>query len=160
MAEHLPAEYNDIRKFGAIASDGTDFKQNSDIQKVASAVAKSFSDANVAAKATATAANKPAELTLGSGYYLIRVTSTSGTARVYQNMIIDVSPVVKDGKYEPHADQSLAVKKTDVGITKTVVNEQDKTTDKYGVDDLVPFTIKTAIPSYPADSAVDRKSVV
>ena len=38
MAEHLPAEYNDIRKFGAIASDGTDFKQNSDIQKVASAL--------------------------------------------------------------------------------------------------------------------------
>lgn len=152
MAEHLPAEYNDIRKFGAIASDGTDFKQNSDIQKVASAVAKSFSDANVAATATATAANKSADLTLGSGYYLIRVTSTSGTARVYQNMIIDVSPVVNNGKYESHAEQSLAVKKTDVGITKTVVNEQDKTTDKYGVDDLVPFTVKTAIPSYPADS--------
>ena len=152
MASNLPAEYNEIGKFGAIASDGTTFVQNSEIQKVASAVAKSFSDANVAAKATATAANKSAELTLGSGYYLIRVTSTSGTARVYQNMIIDVSPVVKDGKYEPHADQSLAVKKTDVGLTKTVVNEQDKKTDGYSVGDSVPFTIKTAIPSYPADS--------
>ena len=152
MASNLPADYNEIGKFGAIASDGTTFVQNSAIQKAASAVAKSFADANVAAKATATAANKSAELTLGSGYYLIRVTSTSGTARVYQNMIIDVSPVVKDGKYEPHADQSLAVKKTDVGLTKTVVNEQDKKTDGYSVGDSVPFTIKTAIPSYPADS--------
>lgn len=152
MASNLPAEYNEIGKFGAIASDGTTFVQNSEIQKVASAVAKSFSDANVAAKATATAANKSADLTLSSGYYLIRVTSTSGTARVYQNMIIDVSPVVKDGKYEPHADQSLAVKKTDVGLTKTVVNEQDKKTDGYSVGDSVPFTVKTAIPSYPADS--------
>lgn len=152
MASNLPADYNEIGKFGAIASDGTDFVQNSAIQKAASAVAKSFSDANVAAKATATAANKSAELTLGSGYYLIRVTSTSGTARVYQNMIIDVSPVVNNGKYEPHADQSLAVKKTDVGLTKTVVNEQNKKTDGYSVGDSVPFTIKTAIPSYPADS--------
>ena len=152
MASNLPADYNEIGKFGAIASDGTTFVQNSAIQKAASAVAKSFADANVAAKATATAANKSAELTLGSGYYLIRVTSTSGTARVYQNMIIDVSPVVKDGKYEPHAEQSLAVKKTDVGLTKTVVNEQDKKTDGYSVGDSVPFTIKTAIPSYPADS--------
>lgn len=153
MASNLPADYNEIGKFGAIASDGTTFVQNSAIQKAASAVAKSFADANVAAKATATAANKSAELTLGSGYYLIRVTTASGTARVYQNMIIDVTPVVgANGKYASHADQSLPVKKTDVGITKTVVDEQSKTTDKYGVDDLVPFTVKTAIPSYPADS--------
>ena len=153
MASNLPADYNEIGKFGAIASDGTTFVQNSEIQKAASAVAKSFADASVAAKATATAANKSAELTLGSGYYLIRVTSTSGTARVYQNMIIDVSPVVgANGKYVSHAEQSLAVKKTDVGLTKTVVNEQDKKTDGYSVGDSVPFTIKTAIPSYPADS--------
>ena len=153
MANNLPADYNEIGKFGAIASDGTTFVQNSAIQKAASAVAKSFADANVAAKATATAANKSADLTLGSGYYLIRVTSTSGTARVYQNMIIDVSPVVgANGKYVSHAEQSLAVKKTDVGITKTVVNEQDKKTDGYSVGDSVPFTVKTAIPSYPADS--------
>ena len=153
MASNLPADYNEIGKFGTIASDGTTFVQNSAIQKAASAVAKSFADANVAAKATATAANKSADLTLGSGYYLIRVTSTSGTARVYQNMIIDVSPVVgANGKYVSHAEQSLAVKKTDVGITKTVVNEQDKKTDGYSVGDSVPFTVKTAIPSYPADS--------
>ena len=160
MANNLPADYNEIGKFGAIASDGTTFVQNSAIQKAASAVAKSFADANVAAKATATAANKSADLTLGSGYYLIRVTSTSGTARVYQNMIIDVSPVVgANGKYVSHAEQSLAVKKTDVGITKTVVNEQDKKTDGYSVGDSVPFTVKTAIPSYPADSK-DAKFVI
>ena len=153
MASNLPADFDTIDKFGALASDGTTFVQNSEIQKAASAVAKSFADAGVAAVTTATAANNSAELTLGSGYYLIRVTTASGTARVYQNMIIDVTPVVgANGKYASHADQSLPVKKTDVGITKTVKDEQAKTTDGYGVDDLVPFTVKTAIPSYPADS--------
>lgn len=160
MAGNLPGAYDTIEELRGIASDGTDFKQNSEIQKAASAIAKSFSDASVAATATATAASNSADLTLGSGYYLIRVTSTSGKTRVYQNMIIDVSPVAgANGKYTPRDDQSLAVKKTEVGLTKTVVNEHDKKTDGYSVGDSVPFTVKTAIPSYPADSK-DAKFVI
>lgn len=160
MAGNLPDAYDTIEELRGIASDGTDFKQNSAMQKAASAIAKSFSDKGVAAAATANAAGNSADLTLGSGYYLIRVTSTSGKTRVYQNMVVDVSPVPgAGGKYEPHADQSLAVKKTDVNLIKTVVNEHDKKTDGYSVGDFVPFTVKTAIPSYPADSK-DAKFVI
>ena len=68
MASNLPADFDTIDKFGALASDGTTFVQNSEIQKAASAVAKSFADAGVAAVTTATAANNSAELTLCSGY--------------------------------------------------------------------------------------------
>lgn len=160
MAGNLPDAYDTIEELRGIASDGTDFKQNSAMQKAASAIAKSFSDKGVAAAATANAAGNSADLTLGSGYYLIRVTSTSGKTRVYQNMVVDVSPVPgAGGKYEPHADQSLAVKKTDVNLIKTVVNDHDKKTDGYSVGDFVPFTVKTAIPSYPADSK-DAKFVI
>ena len=124
------------------------------MQNAASAIAKSFSDAGVAATATTTATGGKAELTLGSGYYLIRVTSTSGKTRVYQNMIVDVSPKAKANGtgYDPADAQSLAVKKTEVGITKGVGDDYKPSTDKYSVGDMVPFQVKTAIPNYPADS--------
>ena len=154
MASHLPADYDTIDELKGIVSDGQSFTQGTAMQKAASAIAKSFSDANVAAVDTATAASGKAELTLGSGYYLIRVTSTSGKTRVYQNMIVDVSPKAKanGNGYDPAAAQSLAVKKTEVGITKGVGEDYKPSTDKYSVGDKVPFQVKTAIPNYPADS--------
>lgn len=154
MASHLPANYNTIDKLKAILSDGQSFTQGTAMQNAASAIAKSFSDAGVAATATATAAGGKADLTLGSGYYLIRVTSTSGKTRVYQNMIVDVSPKAKTNGtgYDPAEAQSLPVKKTEVGITKGVGDDYKPSTDKYSVGDMVPFQVKTAIPNYPADS--------
>ena len=154
MANNLPANYNTIDKLKAILSDGQSFTQGTAMQNAASAIAKSFSDAGVAATKTATATGGKAELTLGSGYYLIRVTSTSGKTRVYQNMIVDVSPKAKANGtgYDPADAQSLAVKKTKVDITKGVGDDYKPSTDKYSVGDLVPFQVKTAIPNYPADS--------
>ena len=154
MASHLPADYDTIDELKGIVSDGQSFTQGTAMQKAASAIAKSFSDANVAATATATASGGKAELTLGSGYYLIRVTSTSGKTHVYQNMIVDVSPKAKANGtgYDPADAQSLAVKKTKVDITKGVGDDYKPSTDKYSVGDLVPFQVKTAIPNYPADS--------
>ncbi|WP_315572607.1 isopeptide-forming domain-containing fimbrial protein [Lancefieldella rimae] len=154
MASHLPADYDTIDELKGIVSDGQSFTQGTAMQKAASAIAKSFSDANVAATATATAAGGKAELTLGSGYYLIRITSTSGKTRVYQNMIVDVSPKAKTNGtgYDPADAQSLPVKKTEVGITKGVGDDYKPSTDKYSVGDMVPFQVKTAIPNYPADS--------
>ena len=154
MASHLPADYDTIDELKGIVSDGQSFTQGRAMQKAASAIAKSFSDANVAATATATAAGGKAELTLGSGYYLICITSTSGKTRVYQNMIVDVSPKAKTNGtgYDPADAQSLPVKKTEVGITKGVGDEYKPSTDKYSVGDMVPFQVKTAIPNYPADS--------
>lgn len=154
MASHLPADYDTIDELKGIVSDGQSFTQGTAMQKAASAIAKSFSDAGVAATATATAAGGKADLTLGSGYYLIRVTSTSGKTRVYQNMIVDVSPKAKANGtgYDPADAQSLPVKKTEVGITKGVGDDYKPSTDKYSVGDMVPFQVKTAIPNYPADS--------
>ena len=154
MASNLPANYNTIDKLKAILSDGQSFTQGTAMQNAASAIAKSFSDAGVAATATATAAGGKADLTLGSGYHLIRVTSTSGKTRVYQNMIVDVSPKAKANGtgYDPADAQSFAVKKTEVGITKGVGDDYKPSTDKYSVGDMVPFQVKTAIPNYPADS--------
>lgn len=154
MANNLPANYNTIDKLKAIVSDSHTFTQGTAMQNAASAIAKSFSDAGVAATATTTATGGKAELTLGSGYYLIRVTSTSGKTRVYQNMIVDVSPKAKTNGtgYDPADAQSLAVKKTEVGITKGVGDDYKPSTDKYSVGDMVPFQVKTAIPNYPADS--------
>ena len=154
MANNLPANYNTIDKLKAIVSDSHTFTQGTAMQNAASAIAKSFSDAGVAATATTTATGGKAELTLGSGYYLIRVTSTSGKTRVYQNMIVDVSPKAKANGtgYDPADAQSLAVKKTEVGITKGVGDDYKPSTDKYSVGDMVPFQVKTAIPNYPADS--------
>ena len=154
MANNLPANYNTIDKLKAILSDGQSFTQGTAMQNAASAIAKSFSDAGVAATATTTATGGKAELTLGSGYYLIRVTSTSGKTRVYQNMIVDVSPKAKANGtgYDPADAQSLPVKKTEVGITKGVGDDYKPSTDKYSVGDMVPFQVKTAIPNYPADS--------
>lgn len=153
MAGNLPADYDTIAELDAITSDGTSFTQNSDMQNAAAAIAKSFSDAGVSAVATATASGTSAGLTLGSGYYLIRVTSTNGETRVYQNMVIDVSPTANDeGTYDPHAAQSVDVKATEVTITKTVGADYTESTDEYSVGDKVPFKVETVIPSYPADS--------
>lgn len=155
MASNLPADYDTIAELDAIASDGTSFTQGSAMQNAAAAIAKSLSDANTAAVVTGTVAPgaTSTDLTLGSGYYLIRVTSTNGETRVYQNMVIDVSPTANNGgTYDPHAAQSVAVKKTDVTITKTVGANYTESTDEYSVGDEVPFKIETAIPSYPADS--------
>lgn len=95
MTPGLPAEYDTIDELAAVASDGTAFVQGSAMQNAASAIANSLNAATVSVTATGTSA----ELTLGSGYYLVRVTSTNGETRVYQNMIVDASPEISNGAY-------------------------------------------------------------
>ena len=153
FAQGLPEDYDSVDELKAITSDGTAFTAGTKMQNAAAAIAKAFADANVDAAQTAKASGDNATLTLDSGYYLIRVTSTSGNAKVYQNMVVDVTPQAgSDGKYAARADQSVAVKSTDVTVTKQVgANYQDKT-DAYQVGDKVPFRITTAVPSYPVDS--------
>lgn len=148
MAPGLPAAYDTIDEIAAVASDGTAFVQGSDMQNAASAIAASLS----APAATATAAGDSAQLSLGSGYYLVRVTSTSGQTRVYQNMIVDATPAVDGATYKPRELAPVDVKKTDVAIDKGVGAQYGQSTDAYSVGDSVPFRVTTAVPSYPADS--------
>lgn len=149
--EDVPAPYNTIEGLTAIGSDGSAFVQGSDMQKAAGAIAAAFASGNAYTQATAT--GDSVDLTLGSGYYLVRVTSTSGKARVYQNMVVDVSPVAQDdGTYAPKAEQSLTVKSTPVMVTKGVGENYEDRTDAYYIGQMVPFRVTTAIPSYPIDS--------
>jgi fimbrial isopeptide formation D2 family protein/LPXTG-motif cell wall-anchored protein len=147
----LPAEYDSYEDLVKVKSDGNTYAEGSAMQKAAAAIANVIVDSTDDAHATATGTS--AELTLDSGYYLVRVTSTSGNTKVYQNMIVDVSPEANaSGAYVSHDAQELAVKSTDVTVTKTVGEGNAESTDAYQVGDSVPFKIQTAIPNYPADS--------
>lgn len=151
FAQGLPEAYDSVNELKAITSDGNDFNAGTAMQNAAAAIAKAF--ATTEATATARSTGESATLTLDSGYYLVRVTSTSGQTKVYQNMVVDVTPQAgADGTYVACDDQSVKVKSSPVTVTKQVgKNYQDKT-DAYQVGDKVPFRITTAVPSYPADS--------
>lgn len=151
MANNLPAAYDTIAEISAVATDGYTFTQGTDMQNAAAAIASAVTAGTATTTATA-GANGSAELTLGSGYYLVRVTSTSGKTHVYQNMVIDVTPKVDSGTYKPRTVAPIAVKKTEVTIKKTVGSQYKESTDKYSVGDSVPFKVNTAVPNYPADS--------
>lgn len=151
MADGLPAEYDTIEKIAAVATDGYTFTQGSDMQNATAAIANALTSKPAAATATA-GADGTAKLTLGSGYYLVRVTTASGKTRVYQNMVVDVSPKVENGVYKSRDVAPIDVKKTDVTVKKTVGSEYKESTDKYSVGDTVPFKVNTAIPNYPKDS--------
>ena len=148
----LPAEYDSADELSHVATDGTSFKQGSAMQNAAAKIATAMT--GKAAYMSATAQGTSATLTLGSGYYLVRMTSTSGKTRVYQNMVIDATPQTVPGaqRYETRRLDPINVKKTDVNVTKTV-DEGESSTDKHSVGDSIPFTVSTAVPSYPADSA-------
>lgn len=153
FAQGLPAAYDSVDELKTIASDGNAFTAGTDMQNAAAAIAKAFADAGTEAAATAQAAADGATLTLDSGYYLVRVTSASGQTKVYQNMVVDVTPQVDaNGSYTAHEDQTLTVKSSNVSVTKKVGEEIEDSTDAYQVGSSVPFQIATAVPSYPKDS--------
>ena len=149
---NVPEAYNTVEKLTAITSDGNAFKQNSVMQNAAGAIAASIATGEGCTDAVASTEGS-AELTLGSGYYLVRVSATSGESYVYQNMIIDVSPkALANGTYAAKDDQAVDVKKTEVTVKKGVGEDYAERTDLYTVGDKVPFRVSTAIPNYPADS--------
>ena len=151
MADGLPSAYNTIDKIAAVATDGYTFTQGTDMQNAAAAIAGAVTANPAAATATA-GSDGSAKLTLGSGYYLVRVTTASGKTRVYQNMVVDVTPKADGGTYKSRDVAPIDVKKTDVTVKKTVGSEYKESTDKYSVGDSVPFKINTAVPNYPKDS--------
>lgn len=158
--DKVPAAYDTVEELAAVASDGAAYVEGSGMQAAAAAIAAGVTQNAPAATATADASGE-ASLALGSGYYLVRVTSTSGTARVYQNMVIDVSPVAgADGSYSAKPEQTVTVKSTEVKVEKGVGENYQEKTDAYQVGDTVPFKVSTAIPNYPADSVYATFSIV
>ncbi len=166
MATGLPGDYDTIDELSAVASDDYRFTNVSTAaQTAAGAIAASSAVTGATASATATAAGDSATLTLGSGYYLVRVTNAEGNNdTVYQNMLVNLTPeVAKDAEgnatvnYASHANVEAVAKKETVGLDKKSKDADGTTFDKTAVNtwkvgDKVPFQITTAVPSYPANA--------
>lgn len=106
-------------------------------------------------------------LALDPGYYLVVVTSTSGTTRVYQRHLVDATPSINDqGVYVAREIQPAETKAENVDKpSKTIVTGSDpdtavKDTDMYSVGDTVKFRIAGTIPSYPADATKATYAIV
>lgn len=151
-ANGLPEAYNTPEKLSALTT--------AEQKKAAGdAYSQAFTKENPATpangnKVTGTANDSgEATLTLDSGYWVVVVTSTSGTTKVFQPTTIDASPVAgTDGKYSAKALDSQEVKSEPVDVKKGVGSEYKEKTDQYTVGQSVPFKVTTNVPNYPADS--------
>jgi fimbrial isopeptide formation D2 family protein len=154
-ATGLPKEYDtveELQKSGNTGSYGA--------KAAADAYSKAFADGTatgVATKVEATAgADGTATFTgLDSGYWVVVVTSTSGTTKVYQPTTIDASPVEKNGAWAANttmAQNVNQIKSEPVNVSKGVGDDFKEETDKYSVGKFVPFKVMTNVPNYPADS--------
>ncbi len=108
-------------------------------------------------KQTATAGSDGrATLTLDSGYWLVVVTSNSGTTKVYQTLLVDATPAVRDGAYVTKTFEETAAKTEDVPAPdKKIVDANGnagQSSNSYGVGDTARFQIGATIPNYPADA--------
>ena len=97
-----------------------------------------------------------ATLTLDSGYWLVVVTSNSGTTKVYQTLLVDATPAVHDGAYVTKTFEETAAKTEDVPAPdKKIVDANGnagQSSNSYGVGDTARFQIGATIPNYPADA--------
>lgn len=162
MASGLPEAYDTVDELASLDAIGA--------KKAADAIAVSLVETSATTSATAGDDGR-ATLTLDSGYYLVTVTSTSGSTVVYQNMLVNATPAVADnsndpaGAYVPRTIDAIAVKKADVTApTKQVVSKGDDgtaadSTDTHSVGDTATFQINGAIPSYPANATHATYSV-
>ncbi len=142
-----------------------DYDTVDEIYAVDSAKARDMADA-IAAKVIATSSVKTdsdpagadgeATLKLDSGYWLVTVTSNSGSTKVYQTLLVDATPEVKEGKYVTRtiADAEAKVQEVPTPDKKIVDpdNKAGQSTDKYSVGDTAKFTISGTVPNYPADA--------
>ena len=146
MVSGLPAEYDTVDEISA-ATDG---------RAVADAIAAVVVK-NSSKKVDATAdANGTATLKLDSGYYLVTVTSNSGNTKVYQTLLVNATPDVKDGAYVTRTIADATAKVQPVTPPEKKIVAPDKTqaqsTDKYSVGDTASFVITGTVPNYPADA--------
>lgn len=142
----LPEEYDTVDEIAAAT----------DARAVADAIAADVV-ASSTYKTSATAdANGSAVLSLDSGYYLVMVTSNSGNTKVYQTLLVNATPDVKDGTYVTRAIEDATAKVQPVTPpTKQIVDPDGnagQSTDTYSVGDIASFLITGAVPNYPADA--------
>ena len=143
----LPEAYDTIEKMQA-EQDG---------RKLADAISARVLASQGTPKQTATAGSDGhATLTLDSGYWLVVVTSNSGVTKVYQTLLVDATPAVRNGAYVTKTFEETAAKTQDVPAPdKKIVDANGnagQSSDSYGVGDTARFQIGATIPNYPADA--------
>ncbi len=143
----LPEAYDTIEEMQA-ERDG---------RKLADAIAARVLASPDTPKQTATAGSDGrATLTLDSGYWLVVVTSNSGVTKVYQTLLVDATPAVRDGAYVTKTFEETAAKTEDVPAPdKKIVDANGnagQSSNSYGVGDTARFQIGATIPNYPADA--------
>lgn len=144
----LPEAYDTVEKM----------QSERDGRKLADAISAKVLASQGTPKQTATAGSDGhATLTLDSGYWLVVVTSNSGVTKVYQTLLVDTTPAVRNGAYVTKTfEQPTAAKTEDVPAPdKKIVDANGnagQSSDSYGVGDTARFQIGATIPNYPADA--------
>lgn len=144
----LPEAYDTVEKM----------QSERDGRKLADAISAKVLASQGTPKQTATAGSDGhATLTLDSGYWLVVVTSNSGVTKVYQTLLVDTTPAVRNGAYVTKTfEQPTAAKTEDVPAPdKKIVDatgNAGQSSDSYGVGDTARFQIGATIPNYPADA--------
>lgn len=144
----LPEAYDTVEKM----------QSERDGRKLADAISAKVLASQGTPKQTATAGSDGhATLTLDSGYWLVVVTSNSGVTKVYQTLLVDTTPAVRNGAYVTKTfEQPTAAKTEDVPAPdKKIVDANGnagQSSNSYGVGDTARFQIGATIPNYPADA--------
>lgn len=143
----LPEAYDTVEKM----------QSERDGRKLADAISAKVLASQGTPKQTATAGSDGhATLTLDSGYWLVVVTSNSGVTKVYQTLLVDATPAVRDGAYVTKTFEETAAKTEDVPAPdKKIVDANGnagQSSNSYGVGDTARFQIGATIPNYPADA--------
>lgn len=150
-ATGLPAAYDTVNEL-------SDAKDPAAQKAMADAYANAFTNGGAKAAndhtdtATADDQGNATLASLNSGYWVAVVTTTSGKSVVYQPMTIDATPQTVDGKYQAKTIGDHKVKSEPVAINKGIGDNLADSTDSYSIGQAVPFTVKTNVPSYPANS--------
>lgn len=98
---------------------------------------------------------------LKDGEYLIIVTPTDGSTRIYDRAIAKLEPVQGvDGNWTlANADVDMKMKSIEQPPVDKTVNGEDGPVSDYAPGDEVPFAITSVIPAYPADAINERFAI-
>lgn len=98
---------------------------------------------------------------LEDGEYLIIVTPTGGSTRIYDRAIAKLEPVQgDDGDWTlANDDVDMEMKSIEQPPVDKTINGENGPVSDYKPGDIVPFTITSVIPAYPADAINERFAI-
>lgn len=98
---------------------------------------------------------------LDDGEYLIIVTTTGGSTRIYDRAIAKLEPVQgDDGDWTlANDDVDMEMKSIEQPPVDKTINGENGPVSDYKPGDEVPFTITSVIPAYPADAINERFAI-